>query len=58
LIEHTYKIEGNRLYASYQSPLFFKDLCLASGFDILEHIAGENKKNNPEQDVWILQKNK
>ncbi len=56
LIEHSYKIEGNRLYASYQSPLFFKDLCMDNGFDILEHVAGKTKNNKPQQDVWILRK--
>ncbi len=57
LIEHAYKVEGNRLYASYQSSLFFKKLCSTNGFKILEHIEGENKNNKPQQDVWILQKN-
>ncbi len=57
LIEHTFKKEGNRLYASYQPPTFFKQLCKTYGFDVLEHIAGSIKNHKPQQDVWILQKN-
>jgi len=57
LVEHSYKIEGNRLYASYQSPMFFEKLCITNGFKILEHIKGEKKNNKPQQDVWILRRN-
>lgn len=56
LIEHSYKKEGNRLYASYQNPIFIKELCKSNGFNILEHIEEGLRNNKPQQDVWILQK--
>jgi len=37
LIEHKYKKEGNRLFASYQSPDFFKKLCETSNLKVLKH---------------------
>lgn len=56
LIEHTYKIEGNRLFSAYQSPKFFTEICLEKGFKIVKYIKGELKNKKPQQDVWILQK--
>lgn len=56
LVVHSYKIEGNRLFAAYQPELFFKELATANGFKILEHLPGEIKNNKPQQDVWILEK--
>ncbi|WP_445749057.1 class I SAM-dependent methyltransferase [Polaribacter sp.] len=57
LVVHSYKKEGNRLYASYQSPIFFKNLCTKNNLTILKHIPGEITNGKPQQDVWILQKN-
>lgn len=54
LIVHAYKKEGNRLYASYQSPKFFKDLCAKNNLQVLKHIPGDMRNNHPQQDVWIL----
>lgn len=54
LVIHNYKKEGNRLYASYQSPEFFKDLCAKNNLEILKHIPGDMRNNHPQQDVWIL----
>lgn len=54
LIIHAYKKVGNRLYASYQSPKFFRKLCANNNLEILKHIPGEVKNNKPQQDVWIL----
>lgn len=56
LIEHTYKKEGNRLYASYQHPKFLNKLFKLHGFKLLEHIEEKVRNNKPQQDVWILQK--
>jgi ubiquinone/menaquinone biosynthesis C-methylase UbiE len=58
LLIHAYKKEGNRLFASYQSPEFFKKLCKKNNLTVLKHIPGETKNNKPQQDVWILQKTK
>jgi SAM-dependent methyltransferase len=55
LIVHSFKKEGNRLYASYQSPVFFEKLCKKNNFKVLEHIPGDFRNNKPQQDVWILQ---
>jgi hypothetical protein len=55
LIVHSFKKEGNRLYASYQSPEFFKKLCKKNSLKILEHIPGDFRNNKLQQDVWILQ---
>lgn len=55
LVEHSFKKEGNRLYASYQSPKFFHKLCKEFHLKILKHIPGEIRNNKPQQDVWILQ---
>lgn len=57
LIEHKYRIEGNRLFASYQSPKFFTKICLEKGFKIVKHEKGNIANNKAQQDVWILQKN-
>ncbi|PQJ80395.1 class I SAM-dependent methyltransferase [Polaribacter porphyrae] len=54
LVIHNYKKEGNRLFASYQSPKFFKDLCARNNLEILKHIPGAIRNNQPQQDVWIL----
>jgi SAM-dependent methyltransferase len=54
LVIHNYKKEGNRLYASYQSPKFFKTLCEKNNLKILKHIPGDMRNNHPQQDVWIL----
>lgn len=56
LVEQKYKIEGNRLYATYQPPLFFKNLITYCGFELLKHeeIKSLSKKQN--QDVWVFKK--
>jgi ubiquinone/menaquinone biosynthesis C-methylase UbiE len=54
LIVHAYKKEGNRLYASYQSPEFFRGMCSKNNLKVLKHIPGEIRNNKPQQDVWIL----
>ena len=54
LVLHPYKKEGNRLYASYQSPTFFKELCAKNSLTVLKHIPGEIKNGKPQQDIWIL----
>ncbi|WP_435413918.1 class I SAM-dependent methyltransferase [Polaribacter aestuariivivens] len=54
LVVHDFKKEGNRLFASYQSPLFFKELCKKNNLKILKHIPGKVTNNKPQQDVWIL----
>lgn len=56
LVEHSYKIEGNRLFATYHPPEFIKSLGESYGFKILEHIEEGLRNNKPQQDVWILQK--
>jgi ubiquinone/menaquinone biosynthesis C-methylase UbiE len=56
LVVHGYKKEGNRLYASYQSPSFFKNLCIKNNLEVLKHIPGEIVNGKPQQDIWILQK--
>ncbi|MGG8498169.1 class I SAM-dependent methyltransferase [Tenacibaculum sp. TC6] len=56
LVEHKYKKEGNRLFASYQPLTYFKNLCENNGFTVLEHIHGVIKNQKPQQDVWILKK--
>ena len=58
LVIHNYKKEGNRLYASYQSPEFFRKLCKKNNLEILKHIPGDMRNNNPQQDVWILKLSK
>ena len=55
LIEHDYKKEGNRLFASYQSPEFFINLCKENNLKVLKHLGGKMKNNHPQQDVWILE---
>lgn len=55
LVVHSYKKEGNRLFASYQSPVFFKKLCEENNLKILKHIPGNTKNRKPQQDVWVLQ---
>ncbi len=57
LIEHKHKVEGNRLFATYQPPKFITRICIDKGFKIVKHIEGELKNKKPQQDVWILQKN-
>lgn len=54
LVIHDFKKEGNRLFASYQSPKFFRALCEQSNFKVLKHIPGDIRNNKPQQDVWIL----
>jgi SAM-dependent methyltransferase len=54
LVVHGYKKEGNRLFASYQSPQFFKSLCAKNNLEVLKHIPGEIKNNKAQQDVWVL----
>jgi 2-polyprenyl-3-methyl-5-hydroxy-6-metoxy-1,4-benzoquinol methylase len=54
LIIHAYKKEGNRLFASYQSPKFFRNLCTKNNLEVLKHIPGGVKNNQPQQDVWVL----
>ena len=54
LVVHGYKKEGNRLYASYQSPKFMKKLCSKNNLKVLKHIPGETRNSQPQQDVWIL----
>ncbi|MDJ0645884.1 MAG: class I SAM-dependent methyltransferase [Flavobacteriaceae bacterium] len=56
LVSHKFKVEGNRLYASYQPVKFFRNLAESNGFKILEHVKGEIKNNKPQQDVWIIKK--
>ena len=56
LVEQQYKIEGNRLYATYHPPLFFQKLVESHGFEILEHIESKLNASKPEQDVWIIKK--
>jgi len=54
LVVHGYKKEGNRLFASYQSPQFFRALCAKNNLKVLKHIPGEVKNNKAQQDVWVL----
>lgn len=56
IIVHSYKKEGNRLFAAYQPPTFFKKLVVKKGFKIVKHIEGKVRNNKPQQDVWILEK--
>ncbi len=51
LVVHAYKKEGNRLFASYQSPEFFKNLCNKNNLEVLKHIPGKVKNNKAQQDV-------
>jgi SAM-dependent methyltransferase len=46
LVLHGYKKEGNRLFTSYQSPQFFKNLCAKNNLEVLKHIPGEVKKQS------------
>ncbi len=55
-VEHNYKVEGNRLYASYQPKKFFKNLSISNGFTILEHIERGIINGKPTQDIWIIKK--
>ena len=57
LVVHAYKKEGNRLFASYQSPEFFKSICKKNNLEVLKHIAGEIKNKKPKQDIWVLNMN-
>ena len=54
LVVHGYRKEGNRLYASYQSPKFMRNLCLKNNLEVLKHIPGETLNSKPQQDIWIL----
>lgn len=54
LVVHSYKKEGNRLFAAYQAPKFFKSLCKKNNLEILKHISGKIKNNKHQQDIWVL----
>jgi len=54
LVVHGYRKEGNRLYASYQSPKFMRNLCSKNNLEVLKHIPGETVNGKPQQDIWIL----
>tara|TARA_R110002073_G_scaffold313380_3_gene485293 strand:- start:6200 stop:6505 length:306 start_codon:yes stop_codon:yes gene_type:complete len=56
LIEHQYKIEGNRLFVAYQPPVLFKTLCEENGFTILLHDERKSEVSKPSQDVWVHKK--
>lgn len=56
LVEHTYKVEGNRLFVAYQPSEFMQFLSELYGFKILDHIEEGIRNKKPQQDVWILQK--
>lgn len=56
LIEHSYKIEGNRLFASYQPKSYFQNLAENTGFTVLEHQERGVQNGKPTQDVWLLRK--
>ncbi|WP_431166575.1 class I SAM-dependent methyltransferase [Tenacibaculum halocynthiae] len=56
LIEHSYKVEGNRLFATYHPPIFFNNLCTSNNFKVLKHIERGIINNKPTQDIWILRK--
>ncbi len=55
LVVHSYKKEGNRLFASYQSPLFFEKLCTENNLTVLKHVPGTFQNGKAQQDIWILQ---
>lgn len=55
LIVHSYKKEGNRLFASYQSPLFFEKLCTENNLTVLKHVPGTFQNGKAQQDIWVLQ---
>jgi SAM-dependent methyltransferase len=56
IVVHSYKKEGNRLFASYQPPVFMEKLCKTNSLAVLKHIPGEIRNNKPQQDVWIFRK--
>lgn len=56
LVVHSYKVEGNRLYAAYQPPKYFQKLAIKHHFQVLEHLENPSIKGRPQQDIWILRK--
>lgn len=58
LVERTYKVEGNRLFAAYQPPSFFKKLITDAGFELLKHDERKSSEKKQKQDVWVFKKTK
>ena len=56
IVVQNFKVEGNRLYAAYQPPVFFKKLCNSYGFEIKQHQIGGVIKGKSQQDIWLLKK--
>lgn len=56
LVAHTYKVEGNRLFAAYQPKSYFKKLAENTGFTVLEHQERSMQNGKPTQDVWLLRR--
>jgi hypothetical protein len=55
LVTRKYLKEGNRLYSSFQPPIFIREI-IAGKFQILEFIPGDVQNDEPVQDNWILKK--
>ena len=55
LVTRKYSKEGNRLYSSFQSDHFMRQL-IKGKFRVLEHIPGKFENSEPAQDNWLLQK--
>ena len=55
LVTRKFIKEGNRLYSSFQSDDFIRQL-IKGKFRVLEHIPGKLENNEPAQDTWLLQK--
>lgn len=48
--------EGHRTYGAFQPPAFVRSL--VTPYSLLEHVPGTVEDGKPEQDVWIISKNK
>jgi len=48
--------EGHRTFGAYHPIKFINELIGEN--EVLEHIAGEVKNGRPQQDIWIIKKNK
>jgi 2-polyprenyl-3-methyl-5-hydroxy-6-metoxy-1,4-benzoquinol methylase len=47
--------EGNRLFSSFQPPLFFQQL-INTKFEVEAFISPEKEALSPEQDIWVLKR--
>lgn len=56
LVTHSYQVEGNRLFAAYQPPEYFKNLIYKHGFKLLKHDPRTVNYGKLKQDIWVFQK--